>query len=272
MNRRRFLAQAAVATASSSLSSARPLLAAGRRGRPPRILVRSSWQTVNIGDIGHTPGLLRLLEDHLPEAEVRLWPSSVNAGVRELLQKRFPKLTLVEGEPAIKTALDECDFLLHGSGPSFVAERDVSRWHQQTGKPFGVYGITLTDPAEPTLELLSTARFVFFRDTVSLQIARKAGCDSPVMEFGPDAAFAVDVRDDATATAFLSQHRARSRPLPLRHPPLPIHSLLEDQAQPRSRPRQGRPQPGAEGTRPCALRDGHHRRRPRDASQDPDLP
>ena len=34
--------------------------------RAPRILLRSSWQTVNIGDIAHTPGVLRLLEKHLP--------------------------------------------------------------------------------------------------------------------------------------------------------------------------------------------------------------
>lgn len=205
MNRRRFLAQASAATTATVLSA--PLLRAAGRRRPPRILVRSSWQTVNIGDIGHTPGLLRLLEDHLPEAEVRLWPSHVDAGVRELLQKRFPKLAFVEGEPAIKAAFDECDFLLHGSGPSFVAQRDVSPWHQQTGKPFGVYGITLTDPAESTIELLNASRFVFFRDSVSLEVARKAGCESPLMEFGPDAAFAADLRDDPTATAFLDQHK-----------------------------------------------------------------
>ena len=27
----------------------------------PRILLRSSWQTVNIGDIAHTPGVIALL-------------------------------------------------------------------------------------------------------------------------------------------------------------------------------------------------------------------
>ena len=29
--------------------------------RAPRVLLRSSWQVVNIGDIAHTPGVLRLL-------------------------------------------------------------------------------------------------------------------------------------------------------------------------------------------------------------------
>ena len=29
--------------------------------RTPRILLRSSWQSVNIGDVGHTPGALDLI-------------------------------------------------------------------------------------------------------------------------------------------------------------------------------------------------------------------
>ena len=45
--------------------------------RPRRILLRSSRQTVNIGDIAHTPGLLATLERELPEVEVTLWPSSL---------------------------------------------------------------------------------------------------------------------------------------------------------------------------------------------------
>ena len=28
------------------------------------ILLRSSWQTINIGDIGHTPGVLSLIENN----------------------------------------------------------------------------------------------------------------------------------------------------------------------------------------------------------------
>jgi hypothetical protein len=51
--------------------------------------------------------------------------------------------------------------------------------------------------------LLSQARFVFFRDSVSLKLAREQGITAPVMEFGPDGAFACDLRDDARANAFL---------------------------------------------------------------------
>jgi hypothetical protein len=35
-----------------------------------RILLRSSWQTINIGDIAHTPGVLALLERYLPQIDL----------------------------------------------------------------------------------------------------------------------------------------------------------------------------------------------------------
>jgi polysaccharide pyruvyl transferase WcaK-like protein len=176
---------------------------------PQRLLLRSSWQTVNIGDIAHTPGVLALLERYLPEVEVRLWPSKVDNGVEEMLTQRFPRLIIVKGPEALKKAFDECDFLLHGSGPSLVAEKDVIKWSRETGKPYGVYGITLSSTGNPvsnTIEVLSGARFAFFRDSVSLAFAKTKGCTCPIMEFGPDGAFATDLRDEVKATAFLEKN------------------------------------------------------------------
>ncbi len=187
----------------------------GTEQRPPRLLLRSSWQTVNIGDVAHTPGVLTLIEKYMPGVEVRLWPSSVENGVEELLLARFPKLIILKGADALKTAFEDCDFLLHGSGASLVGEKDVIRWRQQTGKPYGVYGITLPlqastsiTPASAkeisqTIAVLNAAQFVYFRDSVSLQVAKKNGCTCPVMEFGPDGAFGTDLRDEANAVAFL---------------------------------------------------------------------
>ncbi|MEQ1852362.1 MAG: polysaccharide pyruvyl transferase family protein, partial [Chthoniobacteraceae bacterium] len=96
-------------------------------GRTRRILLRSSWQTVNIGDIAHTPGVLALLEKHLPGVEVSLWPSKVDNGVDEMLHARFPKVEIVKGPEQLNAAFAGCDFLLHGSGTSLVAEKDVAR-------------------------------------------------------------------------------------------------------------------------------------------------
>jgi polysaccharide pyruvyl transferase WcaK-like protein len=214
MKRRQFLQQSTLATMGTALSSK---VAFGAQ-RPRRILLRSSWQTVNIGDIAHTPGVLAILEQHLPDADIFLWPSNVNNGVSELLRTRFPRLQIVQGGEALKRAFESCDFLLHGSGPSLVAERDVVRWRAETKKPYGVYGITLSrtessatkptavDTFANTIDVLSGAEFVFFRDSVSLKLAKIRGCTCPVMEFGPDGAFATDLRDADKATAFLQSH------------------------------------------------------------------
>jgi len=199
MRRRDFLAACVLGALGAATAADAPVVA-----RPRRILLRSSWQTVNIGDIAHTPGVLRLLEQHLPEAEVRLWPSSVGDGVEALLRRRFPKLVIVKGGEAMKAALSECDFLLHGSGPSLVAANDVARWRQATGKPYGIFGITLSDFPPSTLDLINGARFTYFRDSVSLALAKAKGATCPVMEFGPDGAFGTDLRDDAAADAFLA--------------------------------------------------------------------
>jgi hypothetical protein len=59
--------------------------------RAPRIHHRSFWQVVNIGAIAHTPGVLTLLERHIPEAEVRLWASGdLSAEVATMEHRRFP--------------------------------------------------------------------------------------------------------------------------------------------------------------------------------------
>lgn len=217
MNRRHFLQSTAALPFSLSW------IAAIAAEKPKRLILRSSWQTVNIGDIAHTPGVLALLEKHLPEVEVRLWPSKLDNGVAEMLGARFPKVQVIQGE-AVRKSFEECDFLLHGSGPSLVAQADVVKWREATGKPYGVYGITFSGQQNPrttkskekekdpnkkpvqTVDVLSGAKFVYFRDSVSLELAKKMGCTAPIMEYGPDGAFAVDLKDDAKAEAFLKEH------------------------------------------------------------------
>jgi len=196
LSRRRFLESALVAAVAASLGAAE-----GRR--VPRIVLRSSWQTVNIGDIAHTPGVLALLEKHFPEAMVTLWPSSVDNGVKEMLLARFPKLKIVETKTDVAKLYAEHDFLLHGSGPSLVGEKQLALWRKQGPKPYGVFGITQGKPSPATAEILGGARFVYFRDSVSLEAAKAAGVKCPVMEFGPDGAFATDLRADEKAEAFL---------------------------------------------------------------------
>lgn len=211
LHRRQFIARTSAACA---LALASPVVRAVS-GRRPRIVLRSSWQTINIGDIGHTPGVLALLAQHVPEAEVSLWPMDVRNGVEEMLRRRFPTLRFVRS----KEEAFAHDFLLHGSGPYLTAHRDVAAWRQETGKPYGVYGITMAAAGDPGLrimrnnglddycrDLLNGASFVFLRDGVSLEVVRAGGVTSPEIAYGPDGAFAADVRNDEAAQSFLKAH------------------------------------------------------------------
>ncbi len=200
LNRRHFLASLACAVATLPARSDR---------MPRRILLRSSWQTVNIGDIAHTPGMLALLEEHLPTDRVTLWPKGLNAEVERMLLDRFPRLSIARTEADQEAALSECDFFLHGSGPGLVGAAEAGR-AQQAGKPYGFAGITLSDDDLAShRELLAGARFVFTRDTDSLRAFREAGIEGPLAAFGPDATFAFDLRDEPAADAVLQEHRLK---------------------------------------------------------------
>ncbi len=189
--------------------------------RPQRILLRSSWQMVNIGDLCHTPGLVALLERYLPGTEVRLWAGNdFTVEAATLLRRRFPNLQSVKGSilttgrannPALQTALDWCDFFLHGSGPSLVAQRDLAAFVRFFAKPFGVYGITYTGGNAEAAALMSQAEFVYFRDTVSLNVARSEQISPPVMQFAPDSGFGCDLRNEARAQGWLASKRLENK-------------------------------------------------------------
>jgi hypothetical protein len=197
LNRRYFLA---------SIVGTLAALSARSEGASRRILLRSSWQTVNIGDIAHTPGMLALLEEHRPADRVTLWPKGLNAEVEKLLLDRFPSLSIARTEADQEAALSECDFFLHGSGPGLVGAAEARR-AQQAGKPYGFAGVTLSDDELRThTGLLAGAKFVFARDTDSLRAFKKAGIQGPKAAFGPDATFAFDLRDDAAADKVLQEH------------------------------------------------------------------
>jgi polysaccharide pyruvyl transferase WcaK-like protein len=215
LNRRTFLVSASAAAFVTAIRAAIPLAAAGRA---PRILLRSSWQIVNIGDIAHTPGVLALIEKYLPNAEVRLWASAdLSEEVMAMEHRRFPQLKIVKGtlsadgrasSPDLADALAWTDFLLHGSGPSLVAAKDVAAFAKHVRKPYGVYGIThgSNPPTAEERAVFAGARFVFFRDEPSLALARSQNLSSPLLDFAPDGAFACDLHNDTAADAFLAAH------------------------------------------------------------------
>lgn len=199
MNRRTFLTSTLAASLATALHA--------QEKKATRILLRSSWQTVNIGDIAHTSGMLTLLEKHRPEAEVTLWLSSVDRGVEQILRARFPKLKIAKSKAEQTAALAECDFFLHGSGPLLVGLEALQlAW--KAGKPYGIGGTTMHDgEIKAQRELLAASKFVFLRDTDSLRAVQAAGFTGPQIGFGPDATFAIDLRDDAAAAELLQEHK-----------------------------------------------------------------
>ncbi len=193
------------------------------------ILVRSGWQTVNIGDIAHTPGLLSVLERHAPHASVILWPSRLDRGVEPMLRRRFPKLRIVRDgmwrggdprsdDPTADLAIAEAAVLIHGSGAGiYGGATELRRWREAGGKPYGAFGVTLGSgigdaqhrpSLEPQLrELIDHAAFIFTRETRSLGLLRDSGVSGPYLGFAPDATFAIDLRDDAAAQRLMDAHR-----------------------------------------------------------------
>lgn len=183
----------------------------GAGAQPKKLLLRSSWQTVNIGDIAHTPGMLALLEKYLPHVEVTLWPNALSDDVERMLKTRFPKLRIAKTTEEKLQARKDCDACLHGSGPGLVGWKQVDRW-RETGKPYGFGGVTLNDAElKDRRELLSKAKFVFCRDSLSLEALKASGIAGPMMEWGPDATFLLDLRDDNKAAGVLAEHKLTPR-------------------------------------------------------------
>ena len=199
MNRRQFLTSVLAAGASAPF--------AGAADGGGHLVLRSSWQTVNIGDIAHTPGMLALLEAHRPKDTVTLWPKGLSPDVEKLLIARFPRLVIARTNADQDAAMASCDFFLHGSGPGLVGAAEAER-ARNAGKRYGFAGITLSDDElRIHRELLAGAEFVFTRETDSLNAFRKAGIQGPKAAFGPDATFALDLRDDTAADKLLEDHK-----------------------------------------------------------------
>ncbi|MDR2776062.1 MAG: polysaccharide pyruvyl transferase family protein [Tannerella sp.] len=214
MQRRTFIKQIGTGAAATWLLPEIPSFAT--RKKQPVILLVSSWQTFNIGDIAHTPGVLAVFGQLLPGVKIILWPHDVGNGVKEILARRFPEVAVVQSEDEVKAAITEADVLVHGSGPSLVGRRNIARWIETTDKPFGIYGITFPGKyvarnvpltaSETDTAILNKASFLFFRDSVSLDFARTHSIACPIMEFGPDGTFACDLHNDDAATSFMKEH------------------------------------------------------------------
>lgn len=187
------------------------------------ILIKSGWQTVNIGDIGHVPGILALLASRFPHDRLIMWMSDDSMGVGKMLRHYFPNVTFVKGEYGeggnfstndLKSAFESADMLIQGSGPTLHAET-LRAWVNYSDKPFGVFGITLTDSElngindkdSELTKILNRASFIFTRETASLKSLSESKVVSPKMGFAPDACLGSTIRQDDVADRFLEENQ-----------------------------------------------------------------
>lgn len=186
-------------------------------GRPKTIVLQSAWDTVNIGDIGHTPGTLRVIEEHLHEVKVVLWAMKVDERVIAMLNRRFPKVEILQGkidgksekDLKLQESIQNCDLFIRNSGMG----QDLSymKFCKKHGKSYGLFGqsffptMVQGEGVAERIELLNNASFIYTRETKTLNILKNGGVKTPALEFGPDGCFGIDVRDDERGLATMKK-------------------------------------------------------------------
>lgn len=186
-------------------------------GSPKRIVLQSAWDTVNIGDIGHTPGTLHILEQHLPQVQVTVWAMKLDDRVTAMLKRRFPKVTFLQGNVLGKSAKDAelqaavkaCDLFIRNSGMG--QDTTWVKYCRSVGKPYGMYGqsyfktMVSGDKGAENMQLLNEAAFIYTRESRTLKMLQEAGVKTPVLEFAPDGCFGIDVRDEERGLATMKK-------------------------------------------------------------------
>lgn len=197
------------------------------------VLLRSSWQDVNIGDVAHSPGLLSALLEMDPDAELTLWPVALGEREEALMRRLLPQVAIVRGTltdsghpttPELENAWNSADVLVHGSAAD-VENRHAEflHWSRTMEKPHGYAGVTVDPLCPPTWgtlaelevmveflppefhsdearEPLDSAEFIFCRDSISLKYLRRQQIRAQSLEFGPDGTFSyTDADADADA-------------------------------------------------------------------------
>jgi len=243
-DRRAFLCTATAAAASTAVlgravlagqapAVAAPPPAANRRS----ILIFYSWSFGNIGDIGITPGILRLLGRYIPEADVTIVANSSPEKYVEYLKDRFPACTVLPNpfksakpRPAdFRAAFDRADLVRYNSGTTLSFGRWDRDWNRtiplaiplfmahDAGKKYGIYCQTFDLFAPPSdllfKTILADAAFVFARDGQSIEYLKEIGLAPPGLQFGPDSTFAFDLRAEPRADDFMRRSRREPRKL-----------------------------------------------------------
>lgn len=209
MKRRDFFERAGLIAAISA--SAPKLFANAAATR--EIMIVSGWQSVNIGDIAHTIGLIRVFKRFLPNAKITIWKVKPDPTVEAMISGYFPDVKIITtrikkdgslSDNAFADASKRCDFLVHSSGPSLVGKKYIQVWRKHTQKPYGIFGITIEKITPEIRDIIENAAFFFTRETASLKILKTEKIANPNCAFVPDATFSFDVSDTKKAAEFFA--------------------------------------------------------------------
>lgn len=67
--------------------------------KAPVIIIRTSWGDTNIGDQGHTPGLINLLKKNVPGVEIILWHTGkLVPETEKQVAFNYPEVKIVHGK------------------------------------------------------------------------------------------------------------------------------------------------------------------------------
>lgn len=197
------------------------LFASCKTSEQPNIMIVSGWQSLNVGDIAHTPGLISALKKEMPDANYTVWiwqNDSTREDVASFINKYYPDVKCVWGDvnkdfsvdsPEVNKAMDEADFMIHGSGPMILGEPHLNAFKKRTGKPYGIFGTTIQWTTPELTELLQGATFIFTRETASLDSLSSFGINQPTIKAIPDAVFSLNMNDDVKAETWLEEHNLK---------------------------------------------------------------
>jgi len=186
-----------------------------------RVLLYTGWNTKNIGDQGHTPGTLRFLEQHFPEAEITVWIHSTNEEISTMLTNRFPKIRLIQGtidekgvadNVELQKAFDTNDLIIHNSGMSYnsfwksPSILEACNYRKKLMIIFGQSFDGFNDVEREKISgLLSNVKAIYCRDNESYYYLRSIGVNSLIIEFGPDGCFGIDLHNREKAEKYMKE-------------------------------------------------------------------
>jgi len=187
----------------------------------PKIVLQSGWNTGNIGDQGHTPGTLRFLSQHFPEARITIWIRSTNDETNKLLTDRFPGIQIVMGDmdkfgkctsKELQLAFDQCNLVIQNSGMvynSFWRPGDLPEACNRNNKPYCLYGQSFDgfkeEDRKRMVPELSKAKAIYCRDVESYYYLRQIQVKPKILEWGPDGCFGMDLTNDSKALAYMAK-------------------------------------------------------------------